>query len=260
MTTRSILGAVFGVLIPLLLAAQTSPGIDVGGKVSEAPQAVDHAADTFDSHVVRRGSTVWFGKSKNKILDYADVTAKTGIVTTDHVTGKHYEEDTTRYKLAVVVTTPDASTATAEAKMREVVRYTETSSFFDILVEAKTGVEGSSTTYLGSHKVIAATIVTTLNATAAWTMTFETGVDIGTSAGQGQGMLVNVDRSIDVIDNRSSPGDTRAASGFGIEFIENGRLLAAVGDGMYLFDRDLDPDLKLVLAAAMEVVSFRYRQ
>ena len=48
MTTRSILGAVFGVLIPLLLAAQTSPGIDVGGKVSEAPQAVDHAADDED--------------------------------------------------------------------------------------------------------------------------------------------------------------------------------------------------------------------
>ncbi len=167
---------------------------------------------------------MWFNKSKNQILDYAAVTAKTGVVTTDHVTGKHYEEDTTRYKLAVVVKTHDLSTATAEAKVREVVRYTETNSAFDILVEVKTGIEGSTTTHLGNEKVITATIATTLNPPATWTLRFETRQDIGRSAGHGQGML------------------------------------AAVDDGVYLFNRDLDPDLKLVLAAAMEVVEFNHMQ
>ena len=213
-----VLAAVAGLLLPALLAAQI-PG------------------DDFESHSVQHGTTVWFGKSRNKILGYAGVTTKTGVVTTDHRTNRDYEEDKTRYDLSVVVATPESSTATAEAKVRKVVRYTDTSSAVDILVD-----------------------VTTPNTHAEWTLRLETSVDYANSAWHKQGTLVSGGRSIDIVFNRSPLSVTEPLPEFAVEFIESGSLLGAIGDGVYLFRRNLDPDLKLVLAAAMQVADYRHMQ
>lgn len=247
MKTRSFLAAVPGLLLPAVLAAQVSPNTVTN-------------SDDFESHVVERGTAVWFGKSKNKILDYAAVTTRTGIVKTDHRTAKRFEEDTTRYELSVVVNTSDSSTATAKAKVRKVIRYTETSSAFDILVELKTGIEGSSTGFMGSQTILSAMIATSLVAGAEWALHLETNIDSATSNRHRQGSLQNDSRVIEIIDSRFPHQGTGPATGFGIEFIENGKLLGSIGDGVYLFSRNLDPDLKLVLAAAMETVSFRLMQ
>ena len=225
------------------------------------PEVADagRQSDNLERHVVERGTSVWFGKSKNKILDYAAVTTKVGIVETDHRTKRDYEEDTTGYKLSVIVNAADSSTASVEAKVREVAQYRETSSTFDILVEVKTGIEGSTTRQLHSWKTLSATIVTSLNTEERWTLKLETEVDNRNSIRHRQGLLGSNDRSIDIIDNRFPLHGAGPAVGLGIEFIEKGKLLGVIGDGTYLFNEDLDPELKLVLAAAMEAVNFRYR-
>lgn len=260
MKIRSFLVTLLALFLPALLAAQARIDADTREIRLLDPQSVDSPANELENHVVKRGNSVWFGKSKNKIVDYATVTTKTGTVKTDHRTGRHYEEDTTRYKLSVVVVILDSSTATANAKVHQIVRYTETSSAIDVLVELKTGIEGSSSNYLDRQQVLSATIVTSQNTNAEWLLHFESNIDYTDSARHRQGTLENGDRSIDVIDHRFPLHGTSPFPGIGIEFIENGRLLSSIGDGVYRFDKDLNPDLKLVLAAAMEVVNFRLRQ
>lgn len=260
MKTRSILATLLALFLPALQAAQALANTDTGEIRLPDSQSVDSPADEFESHVVKRGTTLWFGKSRNKILDYAAVTTKTGIVKTDHRTGRHYEDDTTRYKLSVVVATSDSSTATVDAKVHEVVRYMETDSAGDILVDLTTGIDLGSTQYLDRQKILSATIVTSLNATAEWALRLETNIDYAEATRHRHGSLAIGDRSIDIIDNRFHLPVPSPASGFGIEFIENEKLLGTIGDGVYLFSRDLDPDLKLVLAAAMETVNFRLMQ
>lgn len=217
-------------------------------------------SDDFESHTVQRGTSEWFGKSKNKILDYATVATKYGVIKTRHLAGKEYKEDTMRYKLSVIVTTAGSATATVEANISDLSQYTETVTFFDVVLEEKTGIEGGSTHRLGSQKTLAATIVTSLNSGATWTLNMETEIDNENSTQHRQGSLSSNDRTIDIVDSRLPLRSTGPESGSGIEFIENGKRLGAIDDKAYLFSRDIDPELKLILAAAMETVGFRRMQ
>jgi hypothetical protein len=102
--------------------------------------------------------------------------------------------------------------------------------------------------------------VTSLNATRQWTLRVENDADGAVPARQTRGTLAIDGRSIDIVDSRSALREAGPLAESGVEFFENGRLMASIGDGVYLFRSNLDPELKLVLAAAMEVASFRYRQ
>lgn len=259
MNTRTIQGGLLGLLLCGLTIARALPDGESDAAFSQDDRVADSRPAAVARHVVKRGGAVWFGRSRSEILEYAAVKTRAGSVTSDHRSKRQYNEVTSRYKLSIDIDAADDGTARVEAKVVEIERYTESNSFLDILVEAKTGVEGSSIGALSSERTLSAKIVTSYDADSEWTLSLDTEVDAENSSWRRHGSLVSADRSIEIVDKTDSR-KSLWPSAHGVEFFEAGRWLGAIGSDDYVvyeFRKDLDPELKLVLAAAMEAIGFR---
>ena len=196
---------------------------------------------------------------KFKFGEYAVVKAKAPWITsTAHTTYKTYEEDIARQKFSFILTNNKSDSAQVKALITEITQYRQSGGF---LLEATTGIESANYEGLNNPSNLSASISIN-NKTEPWHLLLEETPIMNDGKNMIKGTLSNGLRIIDIVQvyfDKEGTYNIDATSSYPpirYEFIENGISLGAIrreygSNPYFLFKFNLEPTMKLILAATM---------
>ncbi len=231
-------------------------------------------SDSLSSIVEKYNIDIWQKLKKTKFGEYHIIKARDKWITSvSHTTRRSYEEDISRQKFSFTLVNEKSDFAKVKAIDTEISKYNQTSGLGGFLFQAATGIESTKYEGLGNSLKLSATISINGDETDPWKLHLEETI-ISDGETTVIGTITNGKRIIDIVQVYFDKDGTYYGDWSyppkRFEFIKNEQSIGVIRikytkpdfwfeyDTQFWFRPNLEPTIKLVLAASMTTIAKSY--